>query len=164
MESCSWKRKDVVKIACRTTTVPLGFFLEDEGTWQWPERNDFSASDLWQGELLSSEYISPHHHPPRVLFSASRPPHRPFIPSAGLAREIADRNLSNFPNGSFLVEEIERSIKRGTRTILFEREWKLGWSFVRGRGYYIIRVVRSSIRFSSSRRKFYRFDGMDFQL
>lgn len=54
------------KIACRTT-VPLGFL--DEGTWQWPERNDFSASDLWQDELLSS-YIP--HHP--AFYSRSSAP------------------------------------------------------------------------------------------
>lgn len=61
-------------------------------------------------------------------FILALPPHRPFIPSAGLAREIADRNLSNFPNGPFLRREIERSIKRGTRRISV-RKWKLGCSF-----------------------------------
>lgn len=85
-------------------------------------------------------------------FILALPPHRPFIPSAGLAREIADRNLSNFPNGPFLRREIERSIKRGTRRISV-RKWKLGCSFVSRRSIYL-RVVHlpRPIQFSSSRR------------
>lgn len=49
-------------------------------------------------------------HPPRS-FHPLRPPPRPFIPSAGVAREIADRNFSNFPNGSFLAGKSTGQLK-----------------------------------------------------
>lgn len=82
-------------------------------------------------------------------FILALPSHRPFIPSAGLAREIADRNLSNFPNGPFLRREIERSIKRGTRRISV-RKWKLGCSFA-VLSIYELSIFRV-LQFSSSRR------------
>lgn len=64
----------------------------------------------------SRSYIphSPLSTSPAARFILLVRPHWSFIPAAGLARKIADRNFSNFPNGSFLVEKSSGQLK-GTR-------------------------------------------------
>ena len=102
------------KIACRAT-VPLGFL--DEGTWQWPERNDFSASDLWQGELLSS-YISTS-PPPRVLFSLFRPIGLLFHRQDSLAKLLIEI-WAIFQMVPFFVEKLSGQLSEEREGSLYE--------------------------------------------
>lgn len=111
MKSSLWKRKDVVRQRAGRQC------LQDS----WTRALDNGRNETtFPRRTFDKASFSPRIYLTTPRFILGLPPHRPFIPSAGLAREIADRNLSNFPNGSFLRREIERSIKRGTRRILYE--------------------------------------------